>query len=108
MHNFTKWVRFAPLQKTKKILLSLQAKEADDNTEDDENLNKSVEELIIPVEHTLREQNNFLRPINAFSTYPPRGHKHTLFAKLAHQEFKNHINDGQLEELLWRMTAWGI
>ena len=47
-------------QKTRKRLLSLQAKEAEDITKDDDNLNKSVEELINPTEHPLDPNDNYL------------------------------------------------
>jgi hypothetical protein len=46
-------------QKTRKRLLSLQAKEAEDITEDDDNLNTSVEELIKPTEHPLDPNGNY-------------------------------------------------
>ena len=46
-------------QKTKKRLLSLQTQEVDYNTEDDENLKKSVEELINPVENPLDPNDNY-------------------------------------------------
>ena len=48
-------------QKTRKTLLSLQGKEkeAEDITENDENLNKSVEELINSTKHPLDSNENF-------------------------------------------------
>jgi hypothetical protein len=46
-------------QKTKKRLVNMQAKEAEDIPGDDDNLNNSVEDLINPVKNSLDQNDNY-------------------------------------------------